>query len=90
MGRSNNSFTSWVGSPHTIGGQNPDPETKLFTAVLSQAVHDVFSRHVDKMDKAQAMDFLTTDSFHLRIICELAGRDSGYVRKKIRKKLLDG
>ena len=65
-----------------------DPETKLFTAVLSQAVHDVFSTHVEKRDKAQAMDFLTNDSYHLRIICELAGRDADYVRGKIRKQLL--
>ena len=88
MGRSNNSFTSWV-SGHITGGQNADPETKLFTAVLSQAVHDVFSKHVDRTDKDQAMDFLTEDSFHLRMICELAGRDAGYVRRKIRKKLLN-
>ena len=65
------------------------PETKLFTAVLSQAVHDVFSTHVDKIDKRQAMDFLTRDSEHLRMICELAGRDATYVREKIRKKLLN-
>ena len=88
MGRSSNNFKSWVGG-HITGGQNADPETKLFTAVLSQAVHDIFSKHVDKMDKDQAMDFLTEDSFHLRMICELAGRDSGYVRKKIRAKLLE-
>ena len=89
MGRSSNNFTSWVGSPHTIGGHNADPETKLFTAVLSQAVHDIFSDHVGKIDKDSAMDFLTEDSFHLRMICELAGRDAEYVRKKIRKKLLE-
>ena len=65
-----------------------DPETKLFTAVLAQAVHDVFSTHVEKIDKAQAMDFLTQDSWHLRMICELAGRDANYVREKIKKKLL--
>ncbi len=64
------------------------PETHLFTAVLSQAVHDVFSTHVEKIDKRQAMDFLTTDSAHLRMICELAGRNPNYVRQKIRKKLL--
>ena len=87
MGRSNNSFSSWVGG-HTTGGQNAEPEIKLFTAVLSQAVHDIFSNHVGKMDKDSAMDFLTTDSFHLRMICELAGRDASYVRGKIRKKLL--
>ena len=65
------------------------PETKLFTAVLSQAVHDVFSSHVDKIDKEQAMEFLTNNSFQLRMICELAGRDADYVRGKIRKKLLE-
>ena len=89
MGRSINSFTSWVGTPHTIGGQNPKPEANLFTAVLSQAAHDVFSSHVDRMDKEQAMAFLTEDSWHLRMICDLAGRDAEYVRKKIRKKLLE-
>ena len=88
MGRSNNSFLSWVGSPPTSGGQNPDPETKLFTAVLSQAVHDAFSNHVDRIDRDSAMDFLTNNSFHLRMICEMAGRDASYVRGKIRKKLL--
>ncbi len=65
------------------------PETKLFTAVLAQAVHDVFSTHVEQIDKDSAMDFLTEDSYHLRMICELAGRDANYVREKIRKKLLE-
>ena len=88
MGRSLNSFTSWVGGAYMFGGQNADPETKLFTAVLSQAVHDVFSNHVDRIDRDSAKDFLSTDSFHLRMICELAGRDASYVRGKIRKKLL--
>ena len=87
MGRSSNSFTSWVGG-HITSGHNAEPETKLFTAVLSQAVHDIFSNHVDKMDRDQAMDFLTNNSFHLRMICELAGRDADYVRRKIRAKLL--
>ena len=65
------------------------PETKLFSAVLAQAAHDIFSDHVDKIDKNQALDFLTEDSWHLRMICELAGRDAGYVRSKIRAKLLN-
>lgn len=89
MGQSTNHFTYYVGGNHLRGNRTAEPETKLFTAVLSQAVHDVFSSHVDRTDKDQAMDFSTEDSYHLRMICELAGRDSGYVRKKIRKKLLD-
>ena len=67
---------------------NSSPEKKLFIAVLSQAVHDIFSDHVRKFDKSQALNFLTNDSYHLRLICELAGRNPDYVRGKIRKKLL--
>ena len=89
MGRSVNSFTYYVGGNHIRGNRTAEPETKLFTAVLSQAVHDVFSSHVDKIDKDSAMDFLTNNSFQLRMICDLAGRDADYVRRKIRKKLLD-
>ena len=81
-------------SRHTMKGYSENearvvPETKLFTAVLAQAVHDIFSNHVDKTDRDSAMDFLTEDSSHLRMICELAGRDASYVRGKIRKKLLN-
>ena len=89
MGRSVNHFTHYVGGNHLRGNRAAEPETKLFTAVLSQAVHDVFSNHVDKTDRESAMNFLTEDSSHLRMICELAGRDAGYVRRKVRKKLLD-
>ena len=79
----------WLTSSLPYSVRKVDPQTKLFTAVLAQAVHDVFSTHVEKNDKRQAMDFLTEDSWHLRMICELAGRDADYVRQKIRKKLLE-
>jgi len=88
MGRSSNSFNGWVSGGNPVAVRNPDPETKLFTAVLSQAVHDVFSAHVERIDKSQAIEFLTHDSWHLRLVCELAGRNPDYVRDKIRKKLL--
>ena len=78
----------WLTSSQPYSVRKVDPQTKLFTAVLAQAVHDVFSTHVEKNDKRLAMDFLTQDSWHLRMICELAGRDATYVREKIRKKLL--
>ena len=79
----------WLTSSQPYSVRKVDPQTKLFTAVLAQAVHDVFSTHVERNDKRQAMDFLTEDSWHLRMICELAGRDADYVRQKIRKKLLE-
>ena len=78
----------WLTSSQPYSVRKVDSETKLFTAVLAQAVHDVFSTHVEKNDKRQAMDFLTQDSWHLRMICDLAGRDANYVREKITKKLL--
>ena len=87
MGRSLNSFTSWVGGAYTFGGQNSTPEEKLFGAVLSQAVHDVFSDHVDKLDKEQAKDFLTQNTWHFKMICELAGRDPDYVTRKMKKRM---
>ena len=85
MGRS----TNFSMKGYSENEQRVVPETKLFSAVLAQAVHDIFSNHVDKIDKNQALDFLTEDSWHLRMICELAGRNADYVREKIRKKLLN-
>ena len=64
------------------------PETKLFTAVLAQAVHDAFSSHVDKLSKQAARNFLTSNNENLQTICEMAGRNSQYVCEKIRKKIL--
>ena len=87
MGRSNNSFTSWVGSPHTIGGRSSPPEERLFGAVLSQAVHDVFYKHVEKLDKQQAREFLTQNTWHFKMICEFAGRDPDYVIRKMKKRM---
>ena len=87
MGRSVNSFSSWVGNPHTIGGRNSTPEERLFVAVLSQAVHDVFSRHVDKFDREQAKEFLTQNNWHFKMICEFAGRDPNYVTRKMKKRM---
>ena len=85
MGRS----TNFSMKGYSDNDERVVPETKLFSAVLSQAVHDIFSDHVDKIDKNQALNFLTEDSYHLRMICELAGRDADYVRGKIRKRLLN-
>ena len=87
MGRSTNHFASWVGNPHTIGGQNSPPEERLFVAVLSQAVHDVFSNHVEKLDKQQAKEFLTQNTWHFKKICEFAGRDPEYVIRKMKKRM---
>ena len=64
------------------------PEKRLFVAVLSQAVHDAFSEHVPPFERRAARSFLTGNSEDFRSICELAGRDSRYVKERIRKKVL--
>ena len=80
------------------------PEEKLFTAVLSQAVHDVFKhfrpRNKDtlrqsksytmtqRIDRDAAKNFFMSNGPELKIICELAGRDSQYVYEKMRLHIL--
>ena len=64
------------------------PERKLFIAVLSQAVHDAFSSHVPGLEKRQAQSWLMSNSKDFKDICENAGRNSGYVLEKIRRKIL--
>jgi len=66
------------------------PEEKLFVAVLSQAVHDVFSTHVQKFEREAAVAFFMNKSKRFRDICELAGREPQYVYEKIRKRILQG
>ena len=64
------------------------PEKRLFVAVLSQAVHDAFSDHVGAIEKRAARGFLKSDSQDFKLICELAGRNSDYVKEKIRIRVL--
>jgi|TARA_R100001594_G_scaffold130036_1_gene168933 hypothetical protein len=64
------------------------PEKRLFIAILSQAVHDAFSEHVSSIEKRAARGFLKSNSEDFKLICELAGRNSDYVKEKIRIKVL--
>ena len=82
-------MTSFIKSSAVYASDKIDcPEKRLFVAVLSQAVHDAFSSHVPSREKRAARNFLTRNSEDFRAICELAGRNSKYVREKIRKKVL--
>jgi len=57
-------------------------------AVLSQAIHDAFSKHVLPVEKNQAQTWLLSNSKDFRDICEYAGRDSAYVLQRVRLKIL--
>ena len=84
MGRAVNSFSEWAKSAYTFGGRKT-PEERLFTAVLSQAVHDATSTHVPKLDREAAQHFLTHNNSDLTTICEGAGRDPAYIVRKVQE-----
>ena len=69
-------------------GESDCPEKRLFIAVLSQAVLDAFSSHVPSLEKRAARYFLTNNGIHFKFVCEMAGRDSDYVKERVRKKVL--
>ena len=104
MGRSVNSFSSYVGQASEI---DPDrvtlPEKDLWVAVLCRAILDAckgppqldMSRpanisHKNHYDynRDQAQHFFLKGDAHFRNICEMAGRNPDYIQGKIRKVLL--
>ena len=88
MGRSINNFTAWSSQANIQESVGLCAEQRLFVAVLSQAMHDAFSVHVPGMERRQAQAWLMSNSRDFRDICEYAGRDSNYVLKKIRRRIL--
>ena len=104
MGRSANSFTSWVGHAAEINNDKVDlPEKDLWVAVLCRAVLDackgppqldmrrranVSHKNHYTYDRDQARHFFMTGGAHFRHICEMAGRNPEYVQDKIRKVIL--
>jgi len=104
MGRSVNSFTSWVGHAAEINNDRVDlPEKDLWVAVLCRAALDAFNRppkldlslksnvshqNVYTYDREQARHFFMEGGKHFNNICEMAGKDPQYVRQKARKILL--
>jgi len=83
-------------SSHTVQMESVSekkPETKLWQAVLGQAFFDAFgpSRYdLSPKEKNEALDFLkNTDSEEFRILCENAGFDPGYIKRKARKKFAE-
>ena len=104
MGRSTNSFTSYVGHALEINFDKVNiPETGLWIAVLCRAVLDACKgppqldmtrmanvAHKNQYDynRDQARHFFIEGGKHFRNVCEMAGRNPDYVREKIRKILL--
>jgi len=104
MGRSANSFTSWVGHATEIDGDRVDlPEKSLWVAVLARAALDAF-RGPPRLDMSkrtnvshknhynynrdQAHHFFLEGGKHFNEVCEMAGRNPVYVKEKARKIIL--
>tara|TARA_R100000687_G_scaffold72443_1_gene62621 strand:- start:149 stop:598 length:450 start_codon:yes stop_codon:yes gene_type:complete len=104
MGRSVNSFSSWVGHATEINEDRVTlPEKDLWVAVLARATLDAF-RGPPKLDmsrranvshknhynynKDQAIHFFLEGGRHFNEICEMAGKNPMYVREKARKLIL--
>ena len=90
MGRATNSFTAWVGTPYTIGGQNKLPESNLARAVLSRAFLDSMGylnpqsscgRDELKQLKESARKFINAKRGAFIRICDIADADPDYVAK---------
>ena len=104
MGRSENSFTSWVGHAAEIDGDIVTlPEKDLWVAVLTRAALDAFKNpprlnmdlrsnitHKNNYtyDRDQARHFFLRGGSHFNEICEMAGRNPDYVKQKARKIIL--
>jgi len=104
MGRSINSFASWVGHAAEINDERVTlPEKDLWVAVLTRAALDackgpprlnmdlpsnVTHKNHYTVDRDQARHFFLKGGSHFNLICELAGRNPLYVQQQVRKIIL--
>ena len=104
MGRSINSFASWVGHAAEINDERVTlPEKDLWVAVLCRAVLDackgppdldmtrpanVPHKNLYGYNREAARHFFLKGGSHFNLICELAGRNPLYVQQQVRKIIL--
>ena len=104
MGRSANSFTTWVGHALEINNDKVDlPEKDLWVAVLCRAMLDACKGPPDlnmklpcnishnnyyNYNREAARHFFLNGGPHFRNVCEMAGRNPYYIQQKIKKTIL--
>jgi hypothetical protein len=76
---------------YTVQAADQVAETRLWRAVLGQALEDAFSPDTylkTSEDRKEALAYLQSkDNKYLKWICENAGFDVSFVQRKVRKKL---
>ncbi len=83
MGRSHNSFTTWVGhAAETKHDNNTTPEHYLWTSVLSKAAHDAIYGS-DWREAKIAINWFKGMGVGFREVCGYAGKDPQYVHTKM-------
>ena len=104
MGRSINSFSSYVGNAAEINDDRVTlPEKDLWVAVLTRAILDackgppnlnmtsssnISHKNHWSYNQDQARHFFLEGGTHFKNICEMAGRNPEYVQNKVRKVIL--
>ena len=71
-----------------------EPEQKLWRAVLNQTFDDAFNPVTElktKEIKQEALDYFKDmeNNTSLNTVCEYAGFEPGYVKRKVRKKIAE-
>jgi len=68
-----------------------DPNHDLWVAVLGKAIHDAFftrgSQKSDYDETQLALNWLDGNSVDFKTVCQLAGREFSYVKKKLAPKI---
>jgi len=68
-----------------------DPNHDLWIAVLGKAIHDAFFTSgkckIDYYESRLALSWLDGNSADFKTVCQLAGRDFSYVKKKLESKI---
>ena len=70
--------------------RRPEPETRLWKAVIAQLVFDAFVSSANKktnLDKKIARQYCENPPWNFSIICDLAGLKPDYVTYKLKQKL---
>ena len=83
MGRSKNSFISYVGHAlETNSDKYKTPEQDLWICVLSKAAHDaIFSS--DWFESRKAIEWFKANRADFKEVCRMAGRNPNYVYRKM-------
>ena len=88
------STTAYTASFHQrITGSFADHEQSIWRAVITQALMDAASqsrKSEAKRSRSDALHWLLSDSHDFEVVCDNAGFDPGYIRRRAKEALARG